>query len=357
MKHTNLLFLSFIVSNITLAQNPFESIGKTTKPMLSLSDGKYIEHFENDSVRQIGSAMVNIYTEQIVAFVDRKEQADKIHSQTSSRFLSIDPLAVDFPYLTPYQYAANTPIAAIDLDGLENVFVTTFKDGSEMMQTKYTKEHIEALKNGGAVPFKIYYLDAKGNTVKTTGQFEGPNKQNELKVFETMAPKLNTDVCNQLSTDAVPGGPVGHTTTGLNSPLVNVPKPSPPKPPAPKTLSAGGIAKFGNLMYPTAGTDYKGDPAGPGALGANFVSDLDNIINTVKANGSVKTIDLNLTFSYNQNTDKSAVELSAKNGLQNVKDYLQKNGLKGVNINTNYNLVDENSNGGKSVSNLDVKYK
>jgi RHS repeat-associated protein len=36
------------------------------------------------------------------------------------RFLSIDPLFKGFPYYTPYQYASNTPIVAIDLDGLES---------------------------------------------------------------------------------------------------------------------------------------------------------------------------------------------------------------------------------------------
>lgn len=128
MKTRNLLFVivSLILSNITVAQNPFASIGKKSKPMLSLSNGKYIEHFENDSVRQVGSAMVNIYTEQIVAFVNREEQAKKDIPKTSSRFLSIDPLARQFPFYTPYQYAGNRPIECIDIDGLESVSAITF---------------------------------------------------------------------------------------------------------------------------------------------------------------------------------------------------------------------------------------
>ncbi|ASZ13081.1 RHS repeat-associated core domain-containing protein [Chitinophaga pendula] len=35
------------------------------------------------------------------------------------RFFRVDPLANDFPQLTPYQYAGNDPIRNIDLDGLE----------------------------------------------------------------------------------------------------------------------------------------------------------------------------------------------------------------------------------------------
>ena len=124
MKKLNLLLLSvsFLVSNLITSQNPYASIGKKTKPMLSLSNGKYVEHFENDSIRQIGSVMVNMRTEQIVAFVDSKEQSKKNHSKTSSRFLSVDPLARQFPFYTPYQYAGNTPIQAIDLDGAEPAY-------------------------------------------------------------------------------------------------------------------------------------------------------------------------------------------------------------------------------------------
>ena len=41
-----------------------------------------------------------------------------------NRFFSVDPLAEEFPELTTYQYASNTPIWAIDLDGLEALKVT-----------------------------------------------------------------------------------------------------------------------------------------------------------------------------------------------------------------------------------------
>ena len=36
-----------------------------------------------------------------------------------ARFLSVDPLARDYPWYSPYQFAGNGPIAAADLDGLE----------------------------------------------------------------------------------------------------------------------------------------------------------------------------------------------------------------------------------------------
>ena len=48
------------------------------------------------------------------------------------RFPQLDPLAFDYPYYTPYQYAGNEPIANIDLDGLEP-FITTMGQLGEVI--------------------------------------------------------------------------------------------------------------------------------------------------------------------------------------------------------------------------------
>jgi len=45
----------------------------------------------------------------------------RIYDSRVARFLSVDPLTGAFPGLTPYQYASNSPIQNIDLDGLEGV--------------------------------------------------------------------------------------------------------------------------------------------------------------------------------------------------------------------------------------------
>jgi len=50
----------------------------------------------------------------------------RIYDPRLGRFLSIDPLFKTYPYYTPYQYAGNSPIAFIDLDGLERVLAITF---------------------------------------------------------------------------------------------------------------------------------------------------------------------------------------------------------------------------------------
>ncbi|MBC7389049.1 MAG: hypothetical protein H7329_07560 [Opitutaceae bacterium] len=55
----------------------------------------------------------------------------RIYNPVIGKFLSVDPLTKDYPELTPYQFAANTPIQAIDLDGLEPAFVMDFVRASE----------------------------------------------------------------------------------------------------------------------------------------------------------------------------------------------------------------------------------
>ena len=47
----------------------------------------------------------------------------RMYDPRVAKFLSIDPLAAEYPWYTPFQFAGNTPIQAIDLDGLEPFFI------------------------------------------------------------------------------------------------------------------------------------------------------------------------------------------------------------------------------------------
>ena len=51
----------------------------------------------------------------------------RIYNPTIGKFLSVDPLAPDYPWYTPYQFAGNKPIWAADLDGLEEDEKTAYK--------------------------------------------------------------------------------------------------------------------------------------------------------------------------------------------------------------------------------------
>jgi len=50
----------------------------------------------------------------------------RIYNPRVAKFLSVDPLSPQFPWYTPYQFAGNTPIQAVDLDGLEISYATHY---------------------------------------------------------------------------------------------------------------------------------------------------------------------------------------------------------------------------------------
>jgi RHS repeat-associated protein len=52
---------------------------------------------------------------------NQQDYGMRIYDTRLVRFLSVDPITADYPELTPYQFASNSPISGIDMDGLEYV--------------------------------------------------------------------------------------------------------------------------------------------------------------------------------------------------------------------------------------------
>lgn len=104
---------------VVQAQNPFERFGYTPK-MGTLSKGKYIEHFDTDSIVQIGSVLFNPFTNEITGFV----KTETVYSEATlqpeivSRWMSPDPLSDEFPDTSPYVFTNNNPIRFVDPEGL-----------------------------------------------------------------------------------------------------------------------------------------------------------------------------------------------------------------------------------------------
>jgi hypothetical protein len=69
----------------------------------------------------------------------------RIYNPSIGKFLSVDPLTGSYPWYTPYQFAGNTPIQAIDLDGAEEYHYTRTKskDGTTILNLIYSRDYIE----------------------------------------------------------------------------------------------------------------------------------------------------------------------------------------------------------------------
>ncbi len=74
----------------------------------------------------------------------------RLYNPALGKFLSVDPLTKSYPWYTPYQFAGNMPVWAIDLDGLEERIIITYHldDGSTKLSTyQYGDKGFSEIKN------------------------------------------------------------------------------------------------------------------------------------------------------------------------------------------------------------------
>ena len=72
---------------------------------------------------------------------NQQDYGMRIYDPRVGKFLTIDPIAAKYPYLTPYQFSSNSPISGVDLDGLEYltaIYNVTIQNG----QNKVTAEYV-----------------------------------------------------------------------------------------------------------------------------------------------------------------------------------------------------------------------
>lgn len=115
----SILFLSiFLVAGSTMfaQQDIFKKHGVTKEP-LTLSKGKFKETFTNEEIMQIGTVLINTYTEKVVVFLEIDTTQNAYKAEGTSRFLTIDPLAEKHYNWSPYAYVLNNPLRYTDPDG------------------------------------------------------------------------------------------------------------------------------------------------------------------------------------------------------------------------------------------------
>ncbi len=125
MKKLTLFLATIFCYSAAFAQhvpNPYASIGKPAPKMVTLSNGAYDEFLLKESIVLINNDAINRKTGELVYSIEENsKEIEQIKKQQEEkfRFLSVDPVSKSFPFLTPYQYASNSPIVNIDFDGME----------------------------------------------------------------------------------------------------------------------------------------------------------------------------------------------------------------------------------------------
>jgi len=117
----------------------------------------------------------------------------RVNDKRVGRFFSVDPLRYDFPWYSPYQFAGNSPILNIDLDGLEDISINELPDKSISMQVVYTKKDVAEVKT----PEKRIEYKKDGKVIKRTNQFEGKTKGAEQKLFGKLSDRIKGGIRNK----------------------------------------------------------------------------------------------------------------------------------------------------------------
>jgi len=114
----------------------------------------------------------------------------RIYDGRLGRFLSVDPLTKSFAWYSPYQFAGNTPIAAIDLEGGEQKIMINWRDATgNVTKTKMVKFDFTNTNS-------LYQSLSAGLNTTTTYDLEGTKFNSTNAIFTSGFDAYKTGTTN-----------------------------------------------------------------------------------------------------------------------------------------------------------------
>ena len=228
----------------------------------------------------------------------------RIYDPRLERFKSVDPLTKTYPWYTPYQFAGNKPIIAIDLDGLEEYVVITrlSANGGRTVTIEYVTD--KATKEAINLQYRIILTkDKNGNTTSVGDKLtdkkvlrivERPDGTEESHSFGKSLSKEERSIIDNNSTkEEFDGAPNGTSWTinvnkkdydsdlkrNLSMQDENIAErtfapPVTPPPPRPIPFNGVVLRPNQNIQLPLLST--YGDQATPPSMGINSATQLAN---------------------------------------------------------------------------------
>jgi RHS repeat-associated protein len=126
---------------------------------------------------------------------NQQDYGMRIYDPRAVRFLSVDPITKDYPELTPYQFASNSTIAAIDLDGLEMHKRTSYDPKTNTTLIQVTV-HLKVKNSANASPKNIVkwaYKAKKGIEKNLSWTSKDGKTKQEVKVDFDFFSKVDPD--------------------------------------------------------------------------------------------------------------------------------------------------------------------
>lgn len=119
-----ILTLITVVTSLTsvYAQNPFNQFGDSSK-ILTMTNGRFNEFHDLDSVVQIGSILLDVNKKVIVGYIELDTTEYMPNATLISRWWSPDPHADSYYSVSPYTFSINNPVNFVDPDGQDFIAV------------------------------------------------------------------------------------------------------------------------------------------------------------------------------------------------------------------------------------------